>query len=472
MYGTSADPPPASSGDSRVTRPFPPVAGPTAPPCSSAVPATPWPVPVLAKGEIITYRRSGGVGGAVRRRTGRASGRLLAATGPASGVRYPGVPDDGALRPAQRRRRPRVPDGRPRDRLSAGGAGARTRPRRDRPAGAELPGRVERGCGPPAGRRGAVDRAGRRLPARCREQHPGRRTASAHLEAMGVRQLFDTIVTSFEAGWRKSHPAVYRAASRELGADPGAALFVGDTYRADPLGPPAPASARSSSTRPAGLPCPKRRVSPRHSRSPPAWRNPASPRPTARARPSPAAPARRVRPSAPGRSGAAARPPAPTPAVRAAPRRAREPRSARRPGPTAPPGPRPRRPRRPSSPAPGAPSPSAPAAQPTASSRTSSAVSRSSLPVSVRASAVRCLAPLATAPPRHTRAKGGSGPYGPPGSAGSGAEEGQATTDGPRERGGGGVPGRVPAEGRQGTTGATKRNWTCPSGGSRWWRRC
>lgn len=143
--------------------------------------------------------------------------------------------------------------------------------------------------------------------------------------------------------------------------------------------PPAPASARSSSTRPAGLPCPKRRVSPRHSRSPPAWRNPASPRPTARARPPPAAPARRVRPSAPGRSGAAARPPAPTPAVRAAPRRAREPRSARRPGPTAPPGPRPRRPRRPARrrpvrrrpspppvPGPAAPSPGRPCRSPSA----------------------------------------------------------------------------------------------------------
>ncbi|MFI1308791.1 HAD family hydrolase [Streptomyces albidoflavus] len=58
-----------------------------------------------------------------------------------------------------------------------------------------------------------------------------------HLEAMGVRQLFDTVVTSFEVGRRRPHPAVYRAALREPGADPGAALFVGDTYRADHLGP-------------------------------------------------------------------------------------------------------------------------------------------------------------------------------------------------------------------------------------------
>ncbi|MFE6719239.1 HAD family hydrolase [Streptomyces albidoflavus] len=58
-----------------------------------------------------------------------------------------------------------------------------------------------------------------------------------HLEAMGVRQLFDTVVTSFEVGWRKPHPAVYRAALRELRVDPGSAVFVGDTYRADHEGP-------------------------------------------------------------------------------------------------------------------------------------------------------------------------------------------------------------------------------------------
>lgn len=58
-----------------------------------------------------------------------------------------------------------------------------------------------------------------------------------HLEAMGVRQLFDTVVTSFEVGWRKPHPAVCRTALHELRADPAAAVFVGDTYGADRQGP-------------------------------------------------------------------------------------------------------------------------------------------------------------------------------------------------------------------------------------------
>ncbi|MER6287705.1 HAD family hydrolase [Streptomyces sviceus] len=58
-----------------------------------------------------------------------------------------------------------------------------------------------------------------------------------HLEAMGVRQLFDAVVTSFEVGWRKPHPTIYATALNELGIAPGAAVFVGDTYEADYLGP-------------------------------------------------------------------------------------------------------------------------------------------------------------------------------------------------------------------------------------------
>lgn len=58
-----------------------------------------------------------------------------------------------------------------------------------------------------------------------------------HLEAMGVRQLFDTVVTSFEVGWRKPHPTIYTTALNELGITPGAAVFVGDTYEADYRGP-------------------------------------------------------------------------------------------------------------------------------------------------------------------------------------------------------------------------------------------
>ncbi|MFC8428004.1 HAD family hydrolase [Streptomyces sp. NPDC057253] len=59
----------------------------------------------------------------------------------------------------------------------------------------------------------------------------------SHLEAMGVRQLFDAVVTSYEVGWRKPHPAIYTAALNELRIAPGAAVFVGDTYEADYCGP-------------------------------------------------------------------------------------------------------------------------------------------------------------------------------------------------------------------------------------------
>lgn len=58
-----------------------------------------------------------------------------------------------------------------------------------------------------------------------------------HLAAMGVAQLFDTVVLSIDVGHRKPHPAIYRAALEELDIDAGSALFIGDTYAADYLGP-------------------------------------------------------------------------------------------------------------------------------------------------------------------------------------------------------------------------------------------
>lgn len=87
-----------------------------------------------------------------------------------------------------------------------------------------------------------------------------------HLEAMGVRQLFDAAVTSFEVGWRKPHPAVCRAALRELPVDPGSAVLVGDTCRADHEGPTRAGIRAFLIDRSGGLPHPKRRASPRSSR--------------------------------------------------------------------------------------------------------------------------------------------------------------------------------------------------------------
>jgi putative hydrolase of the HAD superfamily len=54
---------------------------------------------------------------------------------------------------------------------------------------------------------------------------------------MGVAELFDTVVLSVDLGWRKPHPAVYRAALERMGIQATDAIFVGDTYIADYVGP-------------------------------------------------------------------------------------------------------------------------------------------------------------------------------------------------------------------------------------------
>lgn len=58
-----------------------------------------------------------------------------------------------------------------------------------------------------------------------------------HLQALGVSDLFETVVLSIEIGHRKPHPAIYQAALDRLGIEAKAALFVGDTYAADYEGP-------------------------------------------------------------------------------------------------------------------------------------------------------------------------------------------------------------------------------------------
>jgi putative hydrolase of the HAD superfamily len=61
----------------------------------------------------------------------------------------------------------------------------------------------------------------------------------AHLSAMGIAGLFEAVVTSVEVGWRKPHPAIYAAALQRLGITAGNAVFVGDSYIADYVGPTA-----------------------------------------------------------------------------------------------------------------------------------------------------------------------------------------------------------------------------------------
>jgi len=58
-----------------------------------------------------------------------------------------------------------------------------------------------------------------------------------HLAAMGVLDRFEAVVTSIDFGWRKPHPKIYSAALDTLGIEAQAAVFVGDSYEPDFLGP-------------------------------------------------------------------------------------------------------------------------------------------------------------------------------------------------------------------------------------------
>ncbi|GIF50596.1 putative hydrolase of the HAD superfamily [Asanoa ferruginea] len=59
----------------------------------------------------------------------------------------------------------------------------------------------------------------------------------AHLAAMGVADLVDTVVTSVEVGVRKPAPTIYAEALSRLGIRADAAVFVGDNPTADYFGP-------------------------------------------------------------------------------------------------------------------------------------------------------------------------------------------------------------------------------------------
>jgi len=59
------------------------------------------------------------------------------------------------------------------------------------------------------------------------------------LAARGVADLFDAVVLSVDVGRRKPHPLIYRSALDRLGIAAADAVFVGDSYPADYLGPTA-----------------------------------------------------------------------------------------------------------------------------------------------------------------------------------------------------------------------------------------
>lgn len=60
-----------------------------------------------------------------------------------------------------------------------------------------------------------------------------------HLTSMGIADFFETVVTSVEVGWRKPHPIIYSETLSRPGILPNEAIFVGDNYAADFIGPKA-----------------------------------------------------------------------------------------------------------------------------------------------------------------------------------------------------------------------------------------
>ena len=76
---------------------------------------------------------------------------------------------------------------------------------------------------------------GHRLAIVTNTHHPG--LVPDLLDAMGLAGAFDAVVTSIEVGWRKPHPAIYRAALDALAVEAADAVFVGDTRAPDYDGP-------------------------------------------------------------------------------------------------------------------------------------------------------------------------------------------------------------------------------------------
>lgn len=58
----------------------------------------------------------------------------------------------------------------------------------------------------------------------------------AHLKALGIYDLFDSITTSEEAGYYKPHPRPFQLALEKAGVEAGEALYVGDNPAKDCVG--------------------------------------------------------------------------------------------------------------------------------------------------------------------------------------------------------------------------------------------
>jgi HAD superfamily hydrolase (TIGR02253 family) len=59
---------------------------------------------------------------------------------------------------------------------------------------------------------------------------------TAHLKALGIYDLFDSITTSEEAGYFKPHPKPFQLALEKAGVEPSEALYVGDNPKKDCVG--------------------------------------------------------------------------------------------------------------------------------------------------------------------------------------------------------------------------------------------
>ncbi|MCC6267408.1 MAG: HAD family hydrolase [Dehalococcoidia bacterium] len=56
---------------------------------------------------------------------------------------------------------------------------------------------------------------------------------AAQVQHLGLPDVFDVIVSSWELGWRKPHPIPFRTALRALGVEPHETAHVGDSYEND-----------------------------------------------------------------------------------------------------------------------------------------------------------------------------------------------------------------------------------------------
>lgn len=84
------------------------------------------------------------------------------------------------------------------------------------------------------GTREALDRIHKKYPIAVISNADGK--IAAVLERCGILECFAGITDSGIVGHEKPHPAIFQAALRQMRADPGESLYVGDVYSVDYAG--------------------------------------------------------------------------------------------------------------------------------------------------------------------------------------------------------------------------------------------